>query len=313
MATTSFRLPISMPTSMPPSPSSSSSSSPRFTSRRFKTLRTVNAISKSKIPMPPFNPNDPFLSKLASVASSSPDTLLNPSSNPDNLPFLDIFDSPQLMATPAQLERSASYGGRQRPRRPPPDLPSLLLSGRIVYIGMPLVSAVTELVIAQLMFLQYMDPKEPIYVYINSTGTTRADGETVAFETEGFAIYDAMMQMKTEINTLAFGSAIGQACLLLAAGTRGKRYMMPHAKAMIQQPRVPSSGLRSASDLLIHAKESEETVATKMRRPFYMDALLAKEFGVIDKILWRGQEKIMGDVPSREDWENGTAKVGNRF
>ncbi|KAK2365016.1 ATP-dependent Clp protease proteolytic subunit 2, mitochondrial [Trifolium repens] len=323
MATTSFRLPISMPTSMPASPSSPSPSSPRFTPRRFKTLRTINAISKSKIPMPPFNPNDPFLSKLASVASSSPDTLLNPSSNPDNLPFLDIFDSPQLMATPAQLERSASYGGRQRPRRPPPDLPSLLLSGRIVYIGMPLVSAVTELVIAQLMFLQYMDPKEPIYVYINSTGTTRADGETVAFETEGFAIYDAMMQMKTEINTLAFGSAIGQACLLLAAGTRGKRYMMPHAKAMIQQPRVPSSGLRSASDLLIHAKEvitnrdtlvrllakhtgnSEETVATKMRRPFYMDALLAKEFGVIDKILWRGQEKIMGDVPSREDWENG--------
>ncbi|GAU11492.1 hypothetical protein TSUD_344820, partial [Trifolium subterraneum] len=315
MATASFRLPISMPTSMPASPSSPS----RFIPRRLKSLTTVNAINKF-----PFNPNDPFLSKLSSVASSSPDTLVNPTSNPDNLPFLDIFDSPQLMATPAQLERrSSSYGGRQRPRRPPPDLPSLLLSGRIVYIGMPLVSAVTELVIAQLMFLHYMDPKEPIYVYINSTGTTRADGETVALETEGFAIYDAMMQMKCEINTLAIGCAIGQACLLLAAGTRGKRYMMPHSKAMIQQPRVPSTGLRSATDLNIHAKEvitnrdtlvkllakhtgnSEETVATKMRRPFYMDPLVAKEFGVIDKILWRGQEMIMEDGPTRGDRENG--------
>jgi len=86
-----------MPTSMP-------ASSTRFTpTKRLRTLRTVNAIGKSKIP---FNPNDPFLSKLASVAASSPETLLNPSSNPDNLPFLDIFDSPQLMATPAQVSNS---------------------------------------------------------------------------------------------------------------------------------------------------------------------------------------------------------------
>ncbi|CAJ2631662.1 unnamed protein product [Trifolium pratense] len=295
----------------------SSTSSSCFTPRRLKTLRTINAISKSKIPMPPFNPNDPFLSKLASVAASSPDTLLKPSSNPDNLPFLDIYDSPQLMANSAVARASARYGGRGRVRRPPPDLPSLLLSGRIVYIGMPLVSAVTELVLAQLMFLNSVEPEEPIYLYINSTGTTRADGET--------------------INTLGLGNAIGQACLLLAAGTPGRRFMMPHAKAMIQQPRVPSSGLRSASDLYIHAKEvvtnrdtlvkllakhtrnSEETVATKMRRPFYMDAPLAKEFGVIDKILWRGQESLMAEVPTREDWENGTAgaklgaKSGNRF
>ncbi|PNX93898.1 ATP-dependent clp protease proteolytic subunit-related protein chloroplastic-like [Trifolium pratense] len=297
----------------------SSTSSSRFTPRRLKTLRTINAISKSKIPMPPFNPNDPFLSKLASVAASSPDTLLKPSSNPDNLPFLDIYDSPQLMANSAVARASARYGGRGRVRRPPPDLPSLLLSGRIVYIGMPLVSAVTELVLAQLMFLNSVEPEEPIYLYINSTGTTRADGETVAFETEGFAIYDALGHMKCQINTLGLGNAIGQACLLLAAGTPGRRFMMPHAKAMIQQPRVPSSGLRSASDLYIHAKESEETVATKMRRPFYMDAPLAKEFGVIDKILWRGQESLMAEVPTREDWENGTAgaklgaKSGNRF
>jgi len=148
-----------------------------------------------------------------------------------------------------------------------------------------------------------------------------------------FAIYDAMMQMRTEIHTVAFGAAIGQACLLLAAGTPGKRYMTPHAKAMIQQPRVPPSGLRPATDILIHAKEvivnrdtlvrllakhtgnSVEKVANTMRRTYYMDPLLAKEFGVIDKILWRGQEKIMSDVPSREDYGKGTAdtKFQNRF
>jgi len=85
-----------MPTSMPASPS-------RFTPRRLKTLRTVNSTAKSRIPL---NPNDPFLSKLASVAASDPEILANPSYSSDNLPFLDIFESPQLMATPAQVSIS---------------------------------------------------------------------------------------------------------------------------------------------------------------------------------------------------------------
>ncbi|KAL2345670.1 hypothetical protein Fmac_006955 [Flemingia macrophylla] len=290
--------------------------------RRCRTCCSANgAAYRAKIPMPPLNPNDPFLSKLASVAAASPQTILNPLPK-DTPPYLDIFDPPNLMATPAQVERSVSYN-EHRPRRPPPDLPSLLLHGRIVYIGMPLVPAVTELVVAELMYLQYMDPKEPIYIYINSTGTTRDDGETVGMETEGFAIYDAMMQLKNEIHTVAVGAAIGQACLLLSAGTPGRRFMMPHAKAMIQQPRIPSSGLMPASDVLIRAKEviinrdilvkllakhtgnSEETVANVMKRPYYMDSTRAKEFGVIDKILWRGQEKVMADVAAPEDWDKG--------
>ncbi|KAK1317400.1 hypothetical protein QJS10_CPA05g00434 [Acorus calamus] len=221
---------------------------------------------------------------------------------------------------PPKVERSVSYN-EHRPRRPPPDLPSLLLHGRIVYIGMPLVPAVTELVIAELVYLQYVDPKEPIYLYINSTGTTRDDGETVGMESEGFAIYDAMMQLKNEVQTVAVGAAIGQACLLLAAGKKGRRFMMPHSKAMIQQPRVPSSGQMPASDVLIRAKEvinnrdtlikliarhtgnSVEKVSQVMRRPFYMDSTKAKEFGVIDKILWRGQENIMSEVASPEEWD----------
>ena len=66
-----------------------------------------------------------------------------------------------------------------KPRSPPPDLPSLLLDSRIVYLGMPLVPAVTELIVAELLYVQYKDRTKPIYLYINSTGTTRADGETV--------------------------------------------------------------------------------------------------------------------------------------
>ncbi|XVF31379.1 hypothetical protein REPUB_Repub16aG0140900 [Reevesia pubescens] len=302
-------------------PSSASSSQ---SIRRPKTLNlscsALGVKNAAKIPMPPINPKDPFLSKLASAAAVSPETILNRPVNTDSPPYLDLFDSPKLMATPAQVERSVSYN-EHRPKSPPPDLPSLLLNGRIVYIGMPLVPAVTELVVAELMYLQWMDPKQPIYLYINSTGTTRDDGETVGMETEGFAIYDALMQLQNEIHTVAVGAAIGQACLLLSAGTKGHRFMMPHAKAMIQQPRVPSSGLMPASDALIRAKEviinrdtlvellanhtgnSVETVANVMRRPFYMDANRAKEFGVIDKILWRGQEKVMGDVMSPEEWD----------
>lgn len=299
----------------------------------FASINARNSSSSSNIPMPPINPKDPFLSKLASIAATSPDSLLqdSPVSGSDTPPYLDIFESPKLMATPAQVERSVSYN-EHRPRTPPPDLPSLLLHGRIVYIGMPLVAAVTELVVAELMYLQWMDPKAPIYIYINSTGTTRDDGESVGMETEGFAIYDSMMQLKNEIHTVAVGAAIGQACLLLSAGTKGHRYMMPHAKAMIQQPRVPSSGLMPASDVLIRAKEavinrdvltellakhtgnSVETVANVMKRPFYMDSRRAKEFGVIDKILWQGQEKIMADVLPPEDWDKSAGiKVADPF
>ncbi|XP_021899007.1 ATP-dependent Clp protease proteolytic subunit-related protein 3, chloroplastic isoform X1 [Carica papaya] len=312
-------------------PSCSSSSSSSLQSIKRGSLKSsccaLGAKSSAKIPMPPVNPKDPFLSKLASVAATSPEAFLNRPVNSDTPPYLDLFDSPKLMASPAQVERSVSYS-EHRPRRPPPDLPSLLLHGRIVYIGMPLVPAVTELVVAELMYLQWMDPKQPIYLYINSTGTTRDDGETVGMETEGFAIYDALMQLKNEIHTVAVGAAIGQACLLLAAGTKGKRFMMPHAKAMIQQPRLPSSGLMPASDVLIRAREavinrdtlaellakhtgnSVETVASVMKRPFYMDSTRAKEFGVIDKILWRGQDKIMADAATPEEWDrNAGIKV----
>ncbi|MCO5596835.1 hypothetical protein L7F22_050905 [Adiantum nelumboides] len=183
-----------------------------------------------------------------------------------------------------------------------------------------LVPAVTELVIAELLYLQWLDPRQPTYVYINSTGTSRADGETVGMETEGFAIYDTMMLVRNEIQTVAVGAAIGQACLLLSAGTKGKRYMLPHATAMIQQPRLPSTGQMPAIDVHIRAKEvvnnrdtlatllakhtgnSFEKVSKVMQRPFYMDPRKAIEFGVADKILWRGQE-AMAETLSADAWD----------
>uniref|UniRef100_A0A453I476 ATP-dependent Clp protease proteolytic subunit n=1 Tax=Aegilops tauschii subsp. strangulata TaxID=200361 RepID=A0A453I476_AEGTS len=118
-----------------------------------------------------------------------------------------------------------------------------------------MVPAVTELIVAQLMYLDWMNSSEPAYIYINSTGTARDDGEPVGMETEGFAIYDAMMRMKTEVHTLCIGAAAGHACLVLSAGKKGKRYMFPHAKALIQQPRIPSYGMMQASDVVIRAKE----------------------------------------------------------
>lgn len=88
---------------------------------------------------------------------------------------------------------------------------------------MPLVPAVTELLVAELLYLQFVDSTKPIFLYINSTGTSRADGETVGFETEAFAVYDTMQYVKPEIHTVCVGVAIGQACMLLSAGAEGKR------------------------------------------------------------------------------------------
>ncbi|KAG6501115.1 ATP-dependent Clp protease proteolytic subunit-related protein 3, chloroplastic-like [Zingiber officinale] len=311
-----------MPLAFVPSGLSSSPPSSSFSMSADSAAPLKIRAARAPPPMPPLNPRDPFLSKLAEAAAAAPDPLaLASSGNRDMPPYLDLFASPTLMASPAQVERSVSYN-EHRPRRPPPDLPSLLLHGRIVYIGMPLVPVVTELVIAQLLYLQWMDAKEPIFIYINSTGTTRDDGETVALETEGFAIYDAMKHIKNEIETVAVGAAIGHACLILAAGKKGRRFAMPHAQTMIQQPRLPSTGLMQASDVIIRAEEalknrdtfvkllarhtgnSVDTIKSAIHQgPYYMDTIQAKEFGVIDKILWRGQEKIMADALSPDEWD----------
>ena len=97
---------------------------------------------------------------------------------------------------------------------PPPDLPSLLLSNRIIYIGMPLVPSVTELVIAQLLYLNYQND-QTITMYINSPGTNSPDGKAFSFDTEAFAIADTMQFIRPPIRTICVGQAFGT-CMLLS-------------------------------------------------------------------------------------------------
>lgn len=204
------------------------------------------------------------------------------------------------MKLPIQAVQSTYYGNTTY-RTPPPDLPSLLLNERIVYLGMPLVSAVTELIVAELLYLQYADPEKPIRIYINSTGTSRYDGEPVGFETEAFAICDTMNYIKPPIHTICIGSAMGMAAMLLSAGTKGCRASLPNASIVLHQPRSYARG--QATDIQIRAKEvmenkrtmldilsrnsgqTPEKIAKDMDRLFYMTPYEAKEYGLIDRVL----------------------------
>lgn len=135
---------------------------------------------------------------------------------------------------------------------PPPDLPSLLLANRIIYIGMPLVPSVTELVIAQLLYLNYQN-EQIITMYINSPGTNSPDGRAFSFDTEAFAIADTMQFIRPPIRTIAVGQAFGTAAMLLSLGQKGNRFALPNASIMLNQPRSRARG--QASDVAIKARE----------------------------------------------------------
>ncbi|KAG6496810.1 hypothetical protein ZIOFF_044685 [Zingiber officinale] len=193
--------------------------------------------------------------------------------------------------------------------QPPPDLASYLYKNRIVYLGMCLVPAVTELMMAEFLYLQYEDAKKPIYLYINSTGTTKG-GEKSGYETEAFAIYDVMSYfsvvstryIKTPIFTLCIGNAWGEAALLLAAGAKGNRAALPSSTIMIRQPIARFQG--QASDVDIARKEisnvkaelvalysrhigkSQDQIEEDIRRPKYFSPSEAVEYGIIDKVLY---------------------------
>jgi ATP-dependent Clp protease, protease subunit len=205
----------------------------------------------------------------------------------------------------------APYRGDAAYRTPPPDLPSLLLKERIIYLGMPLFSSddikrdvgidVTELIIAQLLYLQFDDPEKPIYFYINSTGTSWYTGDAVGFETEAFAICDTMKYVKPPVHTICIGQAMGTAAMILAAGTKGCRASLPHATIVLNQARTGARG--QASDIQIRAKEvlankqafleilsentgqAAEKIAKDTDRTFYLTPEQAKEYGLIDRIL----------------------------
>ncbi|XP_010933602.1 ATP-dependent Clp protease proteolytic subunit-related protein 1, chloroplastic [Elaeis guineensis] len=192
--------------------------------------------------------------------------------------------------------------GYGRPRTAPPDLPSLLLDARIVYLGMPIVPAVTELLVAQFMWLDYDNPSKPIYLYINSPGTQNEKMETVGSETEAYAIADTIGYCKSKVYTVNCGMAYGQAAMLLSLGAKGYRALQPNASTKLYLPKVnKSSG--AVIDMWIKAKELDantdyyiellakgigkpkEEIAKDIQRPKYFQAQEAIAYGIADKII----------------------------
>jgi ATP-dependent Clp protease protease subunit len=172
------------------------------------------------------------------------------------------------------------------------DIYSRLLKERIVFLGQAVDDHVANLVIAQLLFLEAEDPDAEISMYVNCPG---------GMLTAGLSIYDTMQYVRPAIQTICLGQAASLGAILLAAGTPGKRFALPHARIMIHQPWGGFSG--QATDIDIHAKEiirlksiTNEMIAKHTKRPlksveedtardYFMDAEEAKRYGIIDEIM----------------------------
>ena len=172
------------------------------------------------------------------------------------------------------------------------DLYSRLLKEYIVFLGTPIDDTIANLISAQLLFLEAENPDRDINIYINSPG-----GEISAL----FAIYDTLKYVKNDISTFCYGQAASAAAVLLAGGTRGKRYALPHARILIHQPYGGAAG--QAADIEIQAKEilrmrdllnqvlahdtgqEIERIKQDTDRDFIMSAEEARDYGIIDEVL----------------------------
>jgi ATP-dependent Clp protease protease subunit len=172
------------------------------------------------------------------------------------------------------------------------DLYSRLLKENIIFLGTPIDDTVANLICAQLLHLESENPDRDISIYINSPG-----GDITAL----FAIYDTMTFVKPDIATICFGQAASAAAVLLAAGTKGKRLALPHARVLIHQPYAGAQGqatdielaakeilrMRSLLEeiLAVHTGQTEEKVHRDTDRDFVMSAEEAKEYGIIDEVI----------------------------
>jgi ATP-dependent Clp protease protease subunit len=172
------------------------------------------------------------------------------------------------------------------------DIYSRLLKERIIFIGTPIDDDVANVVIAQLLFLESEDPEKDINVYINSPGGS---------VTSGLAIYDTMQFVRAQISTTCMGQAASMSALLLAAGTKGKRFSLPHSRILIHQPIGGVQGQASDIDiqtreilrirervneiLVKHTGQSLEKIQKDTDRDFFMSAHQAKEYGIIDEVI----------------------------
>ncbi|WP_371371626.1 ATP-dependent Clp endopeptidase proteolytic subunit ClpP [Sporomusa aerivorans] len=178
------------------------------------------------------------------------------------------------------------------------DIYSRLLKDRIVFIGGPIDDNVANLFIAQLLFLESEDPEKDIHVYINSPG---------GVVTAAMAMYDTMQYVKPDVTTTCMGQAASAGALLLAAGAKGKRYALPNSRIMIHQPLGGAQG--QATDIEIHAREilrmrehlngilahhtgqPLEKIQNDTERDFFMSSEQAKEYGLIDAVVVRGDRQ----------------------
>ncbi len=172
------------------------------------------------------------------------------------------------------------------------DIYSRLLKDRIIFIGTPIDDGVANVVIAQFLFLQMEDPKKDIHLYINSPG---------GVVTGGMAIYDTIRFLQCDVVTYCIGQAASMATVLLAAGTKGKRFALPHSRVMIHQPSGGAGG--QASDIAIAAKEilrwrktlnqvisrhtgkTVEQLEKDSDRDYYLSAQEAKDYGLVDHVV----------------------------
>jgi ATP-dependent Clp protease protease subunit len=181
------------------------------------------------------------------------------------------------------------------------DIFSRLLKDRIIFLGTAINDDIANVVIAQLLFLDSEEPEKDIMLYINSPG-----GHVSA----GLAIYDTMQYLHCDVATICMGQAASMGSFLLAAGTKGKRYALPHARVMIHQPLAGFQG--QATDIEIHTKEILKTrdtlnelyskhtgqpvdkIKNDTDRDNFMSSTVAKEYGIIDEVLITAKKKTEG-------------------
>ena len=187
------------------------------------------------------------------------------------------------------------------------DIYSRLLKDRIVFLGSEVSDAVADVIAAQLLFLESEDPDKDVHLYINSPGGS---------VTAGMAIYDTMQYVKPDVSTLCMGQASSMGAVLLAAGTKGKRFALPHARIMMHQPLGGVQG--QATDIDIHAKEvlrireelngilvthtgqTMKKIERDTDRDMFLSAKQALDYGVIDQVITRRSTE-----PDKEEEKKG--------
>lgn len=190
------------------------------------------------------------------------------------------------------------------------DIYSRLLKDRIIFLGAPIDDMFANLVIAQLLFLEAEDPEKDINLYVNTPGGS---------VTSGLGIYDTMQYVKAPITTICLGQAASMGALLLTGGTKGKRFALPNARVMIHQPMGGFQG--QATEIDIHAREilkirerlneimakhtgqPLDKIAHDTERDYFMSALEAKQYGLVDEVITRPPKalKAVGQAESGKD------------